>query len=146
VADHLVPNQVLGFFEFQGEREGGFCLFSKACKALIGADSRILKMRRLPPTYPATSKCKRLRLRNKPKEKLSGGELPSYMNSLALEHSLLVPSYERLPQMRRRSCRTTGATLARWDSTDDGFGYNISSSCTHQDMPVINLDELNLRI
>jgi hypothetical protein len=33
VADHLVPNQVLGFFEFQGERERGRVVFSKACKA-----------------------------------------------------------------------------------------------------------------
>jgi hypothetical protein len=34
MADHLVPNQVLGFFEFQGERERGSFLFSKACKSL----------------------------------------------------------------------------------------------------------------
>jgi hypothetical protein len=34
VADHLVPNQVLGFFEFFREREGGRVLFSKACKSL----------------------------------------------------------------------------------------------------------------
>jgi hypothetical protein len=34
VADHLVPNQVLGFFEFQGERERGRFLFSKACGSL----------------------------------------------------------------------------------------------------------------
>jgi hypothetical protein len=34
VADHLVPNQVLGFFEFFREREGKEFLFSKACKSL----------------------------------------------------------------------------------------------------------------
>jgi hypothetical protein len=34
VADHLVPNQVLGFFEFFRERERGRFLFSKACKSL----------------------------------------------------------------------------------------------------------------
>lgn len=35
VADHLIPNQVLGFFEFfrEGKRGGNF-LFSKACKSL----------------------------------------------------------------------------------------------------------------
>jgi hypothetical protein len=51
VADHLVPNQVLGFFEFFRERERGevFC-FQRLAKAFIGADSRKLKMRRLPPT------------------------------------------------------------------------------------------------
>ena len=51
VADHLVPNQVLGFFEFFRERERGkyFC-FQRLTKAFIGADSRNLKMRRLPPT------------------------------------------------------------------------------------------------
>jgi hypothetical protein len=41
VAAHLVPNQVLGFFEFFRERERGevFC-FQRLTKALIGADSR----------------------------------------------------------------------------------------------------------
>jgi hypothetical protein len=34
VADHLIPNQVLGFFEFFREREGGSFLFSKACESL----------------------------------------------------------------------------------------------------------------
>jgi hypothetical protein len=34
VANHLVPNQVLGFFEFFREREGGRFLLSKACKSL----------------------------------------------------------------------------------------------------------------
>jgi hypothetical protein len=34
MADHLVPNQVLGFFEFFRERERGRFLFSKACKSL----------------------------------------------------------------------------------------------------------------
>jgi hypothetical protein len=32
-------------FEFQGERERGRFLFSKACKSFIGADSKKLKMR-----------------------------------------------------------------------------------------------------
>jgi len=51
VVDHLVPNQVLGFFEFQGERERGkFSVFQRLAKAFIGADSKKLKMRRLPPT------------------------------------------------------------------------------------------------
>jgi hypothetical protein len=51
VADHLVPNQVLGFFEFFRERERGkFCVFKGLQKAFIGADSRKLKMRRPPPT------------------------------------------------------------------------------------------------
>jgi hypothetical protein len=30
----IQSNQVLGFFEFQGERERGSFLFSKACKSL----------------------------------------------------------------------------------------------------------------
>jgi hypothetical protein len=34
VADHLVPNQVLGFFEFFRKREGGSYFFSMACKSL----------------------------------------------------------------------------------------------------------------
>jgi hypothetical protein len=35
VVDHLIPNQVLGFFEFFRERErGGSFFFSKACKSL----------------------------------------------------------------------------------------------------------------
>jgi hypothetical protein len=34
VVDHLIPNQVLGFFEFFRERERGSFLFSKACKSL----------------------------------------------------------------------------------------------------------------
>jgi hypothetical protein len=50
VVDHLVPNQATDVFEFQGERERGSFLFSKACRTFIGADSRNLKMRRLPPT------------------------------------------------------------------------------------------------
>jgi hypothetical protein len=33
VADHLVPNQILGFFEFQGEREREVFLFSRACRS-----------------------------------------------------------------------------------------------------------------
>jgi hypothetical protein len=51
VAAHLVPNQVLGFFEFFRERERGevFC-FQRLAKAFIGADSRKLKMCRAPPT------------------------------------------------------------------------------------------------
>jgi len=55
VADHLVPNQVLGFFEFFRERERGkFSVFKGLQKPFIGADSKILKMRRLPPTYSFT--------------------------------------------------------------------------------------------
>jgi hypothetical protein len=51
VADHLVPNQVLGFFEFFRERERGkFSVFKGLQKPFIGADSENLKMRRLPPT------------------------------------------------------------------------------------------------
>jgi hypothetical protein len=50
VADHLVPNQVLGFFEFFREREREVFCFQRLAKAFIGADSRIWKMRRLPPT------------------------------------------------------------------------------------------------
>jgi hypothetical protein len=34
VVDHLVPNRILRLFEFQGERERGSFLFSKACKSL----------------------------------------------------------------------------------------------------------------
>ena len=34
VADHPVPNRILRRFEFQGERERGSILFSKACKSL----------------------------------------------------------------------------------------------------------------
>jgi hypothetical protein len=35
VADHhLVPNQVMRAFEFQGKERGGSFLFSKACKSL----------------------------------------------------------------------------------------------------------------
>jgi len=34
IADHLVPSQVLGFFEFFREKRGGSFLFSKACKSL----------------------------------------------------------------------------------------------------------------
>ena len=51
VADHLVPNRILRLFEFQGERERGevFC-FQRLARAFIGADSKNLKMRRLPPT------------------------------------------------------------------------------------------------
>jgi hypothetical protein len=40
VADHLVPNQVLGFFEFFREREGEVFCFQRLAKASIGADSR----------------------------------------------------------------------------------------------------------
>jgi len=50
VSDHLVPNQVLGFFEFFREREGGEFYFQRLAKAFIGADSENLKMRRLQPT------------------------------------------------------------------------------------------------
>jgi hypothetical protein len=40
VADHLVPNQVLGFFEFFREREREVFCFQRLAKAFIGADSR----------------------------------------------------------------------------------------------------------
>jgi hypothetical protein len=43
---NVIPNQVLRFFEFQGEV---FC-FQRFGEAFIGADSEKLKMRRLPPT------------------------------------------------------------------------------------------------
>jgi hypothetical protein len=55
VADHLVPNQVLGFFEFQGKREGGSFLFSKICKSSYRRRFKgELKMRRLSPSRLAT--------------------------------------------------------------------------------------------
>jgi len=38
------------FFEFGEEREGEVFCFQRLAKAFIGADSRKLKMRRLPPT------------------------------------------------------------------------------------------------
>jgi len=50
VTDHLVPNQILRIFEFQGKREGKVFCFQRLVKVLIGVDSRILKMRRLLPT------------------------------------------------------------------------------------------------
>jgi hypothetical protein len=51
VVDHLVPNQVLGFFEFFRERERGkFFLFKGLQKPLSAQIQRKLKMRRLPPT------------------------------------------------------------------------------------------------
>jgi hypothetical protein len=50
MADPLVPNQITGLFEFGEEREGEVFCFQELAKAFIGADSRILKMRRLPPT------------------------------------------------------------------------------------------------
>jgi hypothetical protein len=34
VADHLVPNRILGLFEFREKERGGRGLFSKACKSL----------------------------------------------------------------------------------------------------------------
>jgi hypothetical protein len=46
MADHLVPNQITEFFEFGEEREGEAFCFQRLAKAFIGADSRILKMRR----------------------------------------------------------------------------------------------------
>jgi hypothetical protein len=49
MADHLVPNQVLGFFEFFREREGEVFCFQRLANVFIGADSKNLKMRRLPP-------------------------------------------------------------------------------------------------
>jgi hypothetical protein len=51
LADHLVPNHISGFFEFQGERERGkFSVFKGLQKPLSAQISRKLKMRRLPPT------------------------------------------------------------------------------------------------
>jgi len=51
LVDHLVPNQVLGFFEFFRERERGKLLVFKGLQeAFGGADSRKLKMRCLAPT------------------------------------------------------------------------------------------------
>jgi hypothetical protein len=50
--EHLVPNQVLSFFEFFRERERRkFFCFQRLAKAFIGADSKKLKMRRVPPTF-----------------------------------------------------------------------------------------------
>jgi hypothetical protein len=40
VADHLIPNQVLGFLNSSGKVERGKFTVSKACKAFIGADSK----------------------------------------------------------------------------------------------------------
>ena len=37
VADHLVPNQILGFFEFQGERERGKLSVFKGLKKPLSA-------------------------------------------------------------------------------------------------------------
>ena len=50
VADPLVPNQILGFFEFFREREG--VLFSRLGKTSSVQIQGNLKMRRLPPTAP----------------------------------------------------------------------------------------------
>jgi len=38
------------FLNFRGKREGEVFCFQELAKAFIGADSRKLKMRRLPPT------------------------------------------------------------------------------------------------
>jgi len=47
--EHLVPNQILGFLEFQGEREkGGSFYFQELAKVLLSADSKKLKMHRSP--------------------------------------------------------------------------------------------------
>jgi hypothetical protein len=53
VADHLIPNRILGFFEFlRGKRErGGFC-FQGLAKASMGADSRSLKTSRFAAYIP----------------------------------------------------------------------------------------------
>src|SRR5262245_41738142 len=51
VADHPGPEPGLkAFLNFRGKREGEVFCFQRFAKALIGADSRDLKMRRLPPT------------------------------------------------------------------------------------------------
>jgi hypothetical protein len=55
VADHLVPNQVLGFFEFFRERERGKIFVFKGLQKPLSAQIQSnLKMRRLPPTVPPT--------------------------------------------------------------------------------------------
>ena len=54
VVDPLVPNQILGFFDFLGKREEEVFCFQELAQALIGADSENLKMRRLPPTQLPT--------------------------------------------------------------------------------------------
>ena len=49
-AEHMVPNEVLGFFEFQGERERGkLSVFKGLQKPLSAQIQRKLKMCRLPP-------------------------------------------------------------------------------------------------
>jgi hypothetical protein len=51
VADHLVPNRILRFFGFQGERERGkFFVFKGLQKPLSAQIQSNLKMRRSPPT------------------------------------------------------------------------------------------------
>ncbi len=56
--EHLVPNQVLGFFEFFGERERGrFSVFKGLQEPLSAQIPKKLKMRRLPPTIRATIHC-----------------------------------------------------------------------------------------
>jgi hypothetical protein len=46
-AKNLVTNRISGFYEFQGERERGKpSIFKGLGKAFVGADSKILKMRR----------------------------------------------------------------------------------------------------
>lgn len=56
MVDHLIPNQVARILEFQREREGEVFCFQRLAKALIGADSRILKTHRLPPTKSPLAK------------------------------------------------------------------------------------------
>jgi hypothetical protein len=56
--EHMVPNQNTGIFEFEEEREGEVFCFQRLAEASIGAASRKLKMRRLPPTTLTSHKYK----------------------------------------------------------------------------------------
>jgi hypothetical protein len=40
VADHLIPNRILGFFEFQGEREGEKLSVFKGLQSLLSAQTQ----------------------------------------------------------------------------------------------------------
>jgi len=54
VAGHLVPNQVLGFFEFFREREKGELFVFKGLQKPLSAQIHgNLNLRRLPPTVKA---------------------------------------------------------------------------------------------
>jgi hypothetical protein len=45
-----VPNQVLGFLSSSGKERGEVFCFQRLAQVFAGADSKKLKMRRLPPT------------------------------------------------------------------------------------------------